>query len=361
MSIRVRIAEARRFIVDCLKAAGANETPAMQQAELFIQADRMGHQSHGLNRLESCVNDITNKVCEPNNEPEIIKESRSTAWIDARNCLGATSSQLGMDLAVTKAKDTGIGWVSVKGSNHNGMLGYWAKLAAKKGFIGLAFANSAPLVAPTRSKKAALGTNPLAVVAPAGDDEFFFLEMATSAVTLGVIEMRRKVHMYIPDGWALGLDGRATTDPEEAMRTSVLMPLGGGETTSGYKGYGLCAAVELLTGMCAGSNYAHHIQPLGASTADNPANLGQTFICVNPNSFAPGFHTRLLECMQYWRQLEPVDAEKPVIAPGDIEKMAAEATDARNAILYLPYQISICAALAEKLNVKHIETIVDKE
>ncbi|XP_053614150.1 uncharacterized oxidoreductase YjmC isoform X2 [Plodia interpunctella] len=302
---KVVTSEAVRFMGDCLKAVGASAKAAEQQADLLIQADKMGHPSHGLNRLEMYVNDIIKGACQPNNKPVILKENASTAWVDANNVLGATASHFAMDIAINKAMITGVGWVTVKGSNHNGMAGYWAQKAADKGLIGMAFTNTSPLLAPTRSKQSALGTNPLSVVAPASQGESFYLDMATTAVAVGKIEMQLRKGEPIPSGWAQGPDGKETTDAQLAFDTSCLMPLGGGEKTSGYKGFGLAAMVELFCGISSGAKYGHHVRSWSHSGAGGPADLGHCFVAVDPGSFAPGFGDRLADCIQHWRQLEP--------------------------------------------------------
>ncbi|XP_028166929.1 uncharacterized protein LOC114357507 isoform X1 [Ostrinia furnacalis] len=356
---KVATADAFRFMTDCLKAAGAAAKAAEQQAELLIQADRLGHPSHGLNRLEMYVNDIVSGACQPNNEPKILKESPSTAWIDANNVLGATASHFAMDVAISKAKNTGVGWVTVKGSNHNGMAGWWAQKAADKGLIGMAFTNTSPLLAPTRSKQSALGTNPMSVVAPASQGESFYLDMATTAVAVGKIEMQRRKGEPIPRGWAQGPDGKETTDAELGYNTACLMPLGGGEQTSGYKGFGLAAMVELFCGISAGSNFGHHVRSWSHAGTGGAANLGHCFVAVDPECFAPGFGDRLTEAIQHWRQLEPTDPNLPVLAPGDKEKKSAKETDARGTVSYVQQQIDSSAALAERLKVKPMEVIPD--
>ncbi|KAL0820211.1 hypothetical protein ABMA28_006133 [Loxostege sticticalis] len=355
---KVATAEAYRFMTDCLKAVGAAAKAAEQQAELLIQADRLGHPSHGLNRLEMYINDILSGACQPNNEPKILKESASTAWIDANNVLGATVSHFAMDVAVTKAKSTGVGWVTVKGSNHNGMAGWWAQKAADKGLIGMAFTNTSPLLAPTRSKQAALGTNPISVVAPASHGESFYLDMATTAVAVGKIEMQRRKGQPLPSGWAQGPDGRETTDADLGYNTGCLMPLGGGEQTSGYKGYGLAAMVELFCGISS-ANYGHHVRSWSHSGEGGPANLGHCFVAVDPECFAPGFGDRLAEAIQHWRQLEPTDPNLPVLAPGDKEKKSAKETDERGTVSYVKQQIDSSAALAERLKVKPMDVMLD--
>ncbi|CAH0590106.1 unnamed protein product [Chrysodeixis includens] len=352
---KVMIADAMRFMEDCLKAVGCAAKAAEQQAQLLIQADRYGHPSHGLNRLEMYVNEISSGSCMPNNKPKVLRETASTAWIDANNVLGATASHYAMDVAINKAKETGVAWVTVKGSNHNGMVGFWAQKAANKGLIGMAFTNTSPLLAPTRSKQSALGTNPIAVVAPAAQGESFYLDMATTAVAVGKIEMQRKKGEPLPAGWAQGPDGRETRDAKLAFRTGCLMPLGGREETSGYKGFGLAAMVELFCGISSGSNYGHHIRSWTHSGEGEPANLGHCFVVIDPECFAPGFRERLADSILHWRQLAPTDPELPVLAPGDKEKAAAAEADAKGTISYVRQQIESSAALAKRLKVKPME------
>ncbi|KAM3956669.1 putative oxidoreductase YjmC isoform 1-T2 [Aphomia sociella] len=354
----VPITDAFRFMTDCLKAVGTSEKAAEQQADLLIQADRLGHPSHGMNRLEMYINDILKGSCEPNNEPEVLKESASTAWVDANNVLGATASHFAMDLAIKKARHTGVGWVTVKGSNHNGMAGYWAKKAADQGLIGMAFTNTSPLLAPTRSKQPALGTNPLSVVAPASQGEFFYLDMATTSVAVGKIEMQLRKGEPIPGGWAQGPDGKETTDSQLAFDTCCLMPLGGKEETSGYKGFGLAAMVELFCGISSGSNYGHHVRSWSHSGDGGPANLGHCFIAVDPQQFAPDFGDRLADSIQHWRKLEPTDPSLPVLAPGDKEKKSAKDTDAKGTVSYVKQQIESSMTLAKRLKVEPMNVIL---
>ncbi|KAJ8718044.1 hypothetical protein PYW07_005974 [Mythimna separata] len=359
MGSKVLTKDAQRFMVDCLRAAGAASKPAQQQAELLIQADRVGHPSHGMNRLELYVNDIQTGACEPNNEPKILKETEATAWVDSCNVLGATSSHFCMDLAISKACKAGVGWVSAKGCNHNGILGFWAQKAAKAGMIGLAFTNTSPVSAPTRSKKAALGTNPLSVVAPGAQNELFYLDMATTAVAYGKIEMQRRKGEPLHPGWAQGTDGKETIDAEEAAKARCLMPLGGGELTSGYKGYGLGAMVELFCGILSGARYGHHVRVWTLTGPSGKANLGHCFAAINPNSFAPGFQDRVADIMHHWRSLEPTDPCLRVMCPGDKERKNEQEAECTGTVSYTPSQIKTSAALAKKLNVTPMQVTAD--
>ncbi|KPJ21492.1 L-sulfolactate dehydrogenase [Papilio machaon] len=130
--------------------------------------------------------------------------------------------------------------------------------------------------------------------------------MATTAVAVGKIEMQLRKGESIPKGWAQGPDGKETTDAALAYETQCLMPLGGAENTSGYKGFGLSAMVELFCGILSGSLYGHHIRSWSHSGEGGAADLGQCFVALDPGCFAPGFQHRLADCMQHWRQLQPV-------------------------------------------------------
>ncbi|KAJ8717398.1 hypothetical protein PYW08_005797 [Mythimna loreyi] len=356
---KVLTQDAQRFMVDCLKAVGAGKKPALQQAELLIEADKMGHHSHGMNRLELYVNDIKTGKCQPNNECKILKESEATAWVDACNVLGATSSHFCMDLAIKKAGKAGVGWVSSKGGNHNGIMGFWARKAAKEGMIGMAFTNTSPLCPPTRGKQPVLGTNPLSVVAPGAQDELFYLDMATTAVAFGKIEIQRRKGKPLHPGWAQGTDGKITVDPEEASKARILLPLGGGEMTSGYKGFGLAAVVELFCGVLAGSKYGHHVRTWSLAEGGEPANLGQCFVAVNTSCFAPGFQDRVAAIMQHWRSIEPTEPCLRVKCPGDRERRNKEEAESKGTVTYLDSQIKSSAALAKKLNVTPMQVTAE--
>uniref|UniRef100_A0A1A9WHK1 Malate dehydrogenase n=1 Tax=Glossina brevipalpis TaxID=37001 RepID=A0A1A9WHK1_9MUSC len=210
---------------------------AEQQADLLVAADYRGHLSHGMNRLEFYLNDLSKKATDGAAVAKVLKESPATAWVDGCNGLGAVIGNFCMDLAIEKAKTVGVGWVCAKNCTHYGIAAWYPLRAIKEGFVGISMANTSPLMTPTRAKKAAIGTNPLAVGVPAGNGHFL-LDMATTAVALGKIEIQRRKGENLPAGWALDSEGLPTIDTDVALRKPSLMPLGGFELNSGYKGYG---------------------------------------------------------------------------------------------------------------------------
>lgn len=199
-----------------------------------------------------------------------------------------------------------MGWVCVKGSNHYGIAGWHSIYAEQQGFIGFSMTNTSPAMCPTRSKISALGTNPISVAAPANNGDSFVLDMATTAVAFGKIEMQRRKGEPIPSGWALGADSNITTDANAAFDASLLLPLGGPEITSGYKGYGLAAMVEMFCGVTAGGTFASNVRKWSLGGSSGEADLGQVFIAVDPECFAPGFKDRMSEMNGILRELPRV-------------------------------------------------------
>ncbi|KAJ8718041.1 hypothetical protein PYW07_005971 [Mythimna separata] len=355
--IRARVCwkEVIRFATDCLVSVGSPRKAAEQVADLLVEADKIGHRSHGLNRIGRYIRDIKTGRCCPNNKPEVIKETVSTAWGNSNNVLGATSAHFGADIAIKKAKQTGIGWVCMKGSNHYGIGGYWATKISNAGLIGMTFTNGSPLVAPTRGTKAALGSNPIAVSAPGLPSTGpFYLDIATATVALGKIEMCRRKGIKLAHGWAVGPDGKETLDPDLVMKSGSLMPLGGGETTAGYKGFGLSALVDIFSGLMAGANYAHHV-PRWTRTGRVAANIGQTFVAIDHKSFTPDFEERISDCIKYWRQMKPSEPGKPVLAPGDLEKVSSAEVKKTGTVSYIVNTLNNCDIIAKDLKVKPIE------
>lgn len=304
-SLIVPPAEARRFIIDCLLATKVPEKNAVALAELLVTADTMGHFNYGMNRLTTHIVSLQNQTVNGAAMPEIIKETPCTAWVDGRNGLGAVVGNFCMDLAIKKCKQVGVGWVCAKRSNYFDMPGWYAMRAMKQGFVGLTMTNTPALVVPTRSKVAALGTNPLAVAIPAKSDQFL-LDMTTSTVSLGKIEMQKRKGEALPKGWALDANGQATDSPDVALEAERLIPLGGSDKTSGYKGYGLGAAVDVLTGVMSGANYLTKMPKWRDSHPDIESDYGHVFISVDPNCFAPCFEQRVAHFNSVVRKAEPV-------------------------------------------------------
>ncbi|CAG9767933.1 unnamed protein product [Ceutorhynchus assimilis] len=341
--------EAHKFMRNCLLAVGATPENAEIVADNLIEADYRGHYSHGMNRLEMYVRDIEHKLTDPKVLPCTIQENAATAHVDGMNGLGAVIGKHCMNIAIQKAKQAGIGFVAAKRSNHYGISGIYALQAIKEGVLGFSVTNTSPLMAPTRAKKACLGTNPIALGAPGKDGDCFVLDMATTAVALGKVELAIRKGEKIPEGWALNDQGLPETDPKVAFKAAKLTPLGGSEMHSGYKGYGLGMFVEILSGILAGADYGNYIRKWGS--LDKFANLGQAFMAINHKVFAPDFEDRMQDLMKMLRELEPADCNKPVLIQGDKERMHMEKVHQEGGLRYVEHQHNTLNKLSKELKI----------
>lgn len=227
------------------------------------------------------INDLHKNSTDGNVIPTILNETPATAWVDGNNGLGAVVGNFCMDLAIQKAKNVGVGVVAARRSNHYGIAAWYTLRAINQGMIGLSGTNTSPLMCPTRAKEAGLGTNPLSFAAPADNGDSFVLDMATTSVAVGKIEIQRRKNVPIPSGWAYDSEGTITNDADVAFTTGLLAPLGGNEINSGFKGYGLGAMVEVLCGVLSGALYSNKIRKWTHVGSDAEADLGQFFIAVN--------------------------------------------------------------------------------
>lgn len=350
--LTIPMAEVKRFIVEVLETAGAPKSKAGTLADTLVAADYRGHYSHGLNRLEYYLADIRNASCEPGAEPAVERETAATALVDGRNGFGPVVGNFCTDLAIKKAKEAGIGWVVAHNSNHYGIAGWYALRCVEQGLVGMSFTNTSPLVVPTRGREPLLGTNPLACAAPAEGGDSFCLDMATCTVALGKIEVQRRKKEPVLDGWGVDKEGKLTTDAEAV---AGLVPLGGDEAHSGYKGYGLAMMVELFCGLLSGGQYGPHVRRWDNQA--RKADLGQCFVALDPAAFAPGFAGRLQDLMDVCRNSEPAEATKPVLAPGDPEKIHMRQVDTDGGVTYHVNQLSSSDQLAAQLGVDPMRAV----
>ncbi|GMT01242.1 hypothetical protein PENTCL1PPCAC_23416, partial [Pristionchus entomophagus] len=349
--------ELRMFVLECLDKVGCSPSHAQQLADILICSDYRGHYSHGLNRLNIYVEDVATGATAKDGEPVILREKGATAWVDGANVLGPVVGNYCMRLAVKKAKDFGVGWVVVRNSNHFGIAGWYAQYAMERGMVGMAFTNTSPCVFPTRAAEKSLGSNPICMAAPAEGGDSFFLDMASTTVAYGKIEVAEKRGATrIPTGWGATPEGIETTDPKVVLRGGGLQPLGGSEPTGGYKGTGLCMMVEILCGIMAGSAFGKNVRQW--KTTDTPADLGQCFVAIDPDCFAPNFEGRLQDFLDETRNLTPVDETKPVLVSGDPERAHMLMCDDLDGIVYKKSQLKHLGELAEKLGVKMCPTKV---
>lgn len=205
--------------------------------------------------------------------------------------------------------------------------------------------------------EAGLGTNPISFAAPADNGDSFVLDMATTAVAVGKIEIVRRKGTDIPLGWANDTTGHLTTNANLAFESGCLAPLGGSEITSGYKGYGLGAMVEVLCGVLAGANFSTKVRKWTHCGSDSEADLGQFFMALDPKCFAPGFTGRLSEMNNILRNLTPVDPNNPILIAGEPERNHMTRVDKVGGVKYTENQIKTCNELSKRLGIPPIKFI----
>ena len=275
--------ELERFAADTFVSLNVPKEDAEITAKVLVTADLRGISSHGIARLKRYVDGIVNGVVKVKPKVKIVKEGAVYAVLDADYGLGQPVSYRAMRIAIEKAAENGVGAVTVRNSNHYGIAGYYAMMALERDMIGISLTNSRPLVAPTGSVERLIGTNPIAFAAPTEKEPPFVLDMATSVVPIGKLEVYRRLGKKIPEGWAINSQGDYETNPDNVISSGALLPLGGlGELFGGHKGYGLSLMVDILSGLLSGSNWGVDVGP---TQGPSPSKVGHFFAAINIESF----------------------------------------------------------------------------
>ena len=254
------------FCREVFQKLGMSEKDSASIAEVLLESDLMGIESHGLQRLIMYYGGIQVGRIDPKAQIRVVRETPVSALIDGDDGFGHVAGKMAMQMAIDKAKQSGIGLVLVKNSTHYGIAGYYSMMAAKQGVLGMSMTNTEALVVPTFGKTPMVGTNPIAVTMPAKPYPFH-VDMATSVVPAGKMEVYNKKGLSVPEGWIVNSEGAVTTDPGEFIEIRKnktdggLLPLGGeGELHSGHKGYALGVIVELLTAVLGGGHTSNHVR-----------------------------------------------------------------------------------------------------
>lgn len=277
--------ELRVFMIRVLSQTGISVEDASISAEVLLSADMRGVESHGIIRLfPYYYHRLRDGLVNPVPCLRVVAETPAALTIDADNGLGHPSAYRAMQACIEKARQSGVALVTVRNSNHYGIAGYYAMQALPEDMIGLSFTNAGALVAPTHGRTAMLGTNPIAVAVPAGEELPYVLDMATSIVPIGKITVYQKAGLAIPPGWGIDSTGQVTTAPTQVLEGGALLPLGGLDEMRGYKGYGLALFVDILCGVLAGSAFGLAIDPGGP---DDISRIGHTFAAIRIDAFRP--------------------------------------------------------------------------
>lgn len=281
------------FMTDAFAAIGVPRDEAAIVADVLIESDKRGINSHGVNRFKPVYIDrINDGIQSPVTNYEILKETETTAVVDGHNGMGQVIGYKSMKMAIEKAKKYGMGMVAVRNSCHYGIAGYYASMACKEGCIGMTGTNARPSVAPTFGVEGMFGTNPLTIGIPTDEDFDFVIDCATSITQNGKIEYYERIGEDVHPGTVIDEDGNPVTgDAGVALKkirqgTAALTTLGGiGEELGGYKGYGYAMVIELLSSILQDGAYGKALDGKGPNGEKVPYHLGHFFIAIDTNHF----------------------------------------------------------------------------
>ncbi len=317
------------FVQRVLETIGCSSTDAHTAAIALVTADLRGIDSHGVARLRGYLR--LQEAGRVNVRPniQVVHETPSTAVIDGDAGLGLVVAPYAMRVAIQKARNCGTGWVSVRNSNHFGIAGYHAMLALEEDMIGIAMTNASALVAPTFSKEKMLGTNPIAVAIPAGEQPPFVADFATTTAANGKLELLQRKNAPTPDGWVQDVDGQSSNDAHILKKQGALLPLGGDREHGSHKGYALGSIVDIFSAVFSGASYGPWAPPFPAYIAmpeHMPGKgLGHFFGAMRIDAFRPAaeFKAHMDNWITRFRSAEPIPGFDQVLIPGDPERIIA--------------------------------------
>ena len=273
------------FCQDAFEGFGFSPEEAGIIKDVLMMSDMYGIQSHGMQRVVRYHKGIEKGLINIKAKPEVVFETPVSAVVEGHDAMGQLVGHFAMELAIKKAKESGIGIVSARNSNHYGIAGYYADLALKEGLIGFSCTNSEAIMVPTFARKAMLGSNPIAFTMPAEPYNFFF-DASTTVVTRGKLEMYNKLGKELPNGWALNKDGKASQDAAEVLGNisdhvgGGIMPLGGNtEQLGSHKGYGYGMLCEIFASIFSQGGTSNKCMTGGRS------NICHGFMAINPAIF----------------------------------------------------------------------------
>ncbi len=350
------IAQLKEFSFQVFMKMGCSETDARTASETLVSADLRGVDSHGVARLSGYVRLWESGRIQPKPSIQIVHETPSTAVVDGDAGLGLVVGPAAMGIAIEKARNVGTGWVSVRNSNHYGIAGYHSMLALKEDMIGISMTNASPLVAPTRSKERLLGTNPIAVAVPAGDEPSFVADFATTTAANGKLEILQRKKESAPSGWVQDKNGNPVTNPAELKNGGALVPLGSDPAHGSHKGYCLGSIVDIFSAVLSGASYGPWVPPFVSflPVAQNMPGqgIGHFFGAMRIDAFQPkeNFKNHMDNWIRRFKSAAPINGNEAVLIPGDPERLIASERLKSGINLLKPVEDDL-KAVAEKFNV----------
>jgi LDH2 family malate/lactate/ureidoglycolate dehydrogenase len=345
-----------QFTRDVFMKMGCNRADAEVIADVFIAAELRGLPSHGMIRIKDYYQLWkTNRVnVRPN--IRIVHETPSTAVVDGDGAIGMVAAARSMEIAIDKALKAGSGWVSTRNSNHYGIAGYYAMKALDHEMIGIAMTNANPLVAPTFSVSPMLGTNPIAVAIPAGEEPPFVADFSTTPIARGKLAVAEKKGEKVPLGYVQDKDGNPSHDPAILKVGGSMLTLGGDYEHGSHKGYCLSAIVDIFSAVLSGANFGPFVPPsvtyLPVLDKKVGEGTGHFFGAMRIDAFQEAAVFK--DCMDEWirtfRNARPTEGRERVLIPGDPER-EKEVRLRENGISVLPAIVKEMREIGDELGV----------
>jgi LDH2 family malate/lactate/ureidoglycolate dehydrogenase len=308
----VAAAGLRDFVGALYRAAGLPELDAALVADTLVRADLWGHASHGVMRAPWYLDRIRAGTMQPVTQAERVVDAGAIAVLDGHDGVGQVIARDAMQDAIRRARAHGVGVVSVRHSGHHGALGYFTRMAAEAGCIGLLMANGGPAMAPWGGRRMAVGTNPWSIAAPAGRHAPMMLDIANTVVARGKIFLARQKGIPIPDHWAMDAQGRRTTDPIAALK-GVILPM------AGHKGYAIATMVDVLSGVLSGSGMLTEVS--SPYQAERVSRCGHFVMALDIAAFGPAerFAQRMEQMIAELKAVPLAEGATEIFYPGEIE------------------------------------------
>jgi len=321
---------------------GVSKADAAQAADVLASADLRGIDSHGVARLTSYFELLSEGLINPTPKIKILRSTPSTATLDGDNGLGLVVGPQANKIAMDMAEKAGSGWVSICNTNHYGIAGYYVLQTLKRDMIGWAMTNSTKLVTPLWGAERMLGTNPIAIAFPGKEEPPIVIDMATCAAAYGKIEMARRRGQPIPQGWGIDNQGRGTTNPDDIVAGGALLPLGSDRERGGHKGYSLAIIVDVLCGALGGANWGPFTPPF-ALRQEIPARsvgkgIGHFFGAMRIDGFieVDEFKRQIDDFVRTFRATKPAPGTNGPLIPGDPEREAEKVRSKEGVPLIMP-------------------------
>jgi LDH2 family malate/lactate/ureidoglycolate dehydrogenase len=356
--ITLNYSDLYQFCVNVLTTCGLAQHDSTIAADVLLDADLKGVDSHGVARLSGYVRLINKQRINLKANFRITSNRKSVAVMDADSGLGLLSAPFAMQIAIEKAKNTGCGFVAINNSNHFGIAGHHSEIATQYDMIGFALTNASPLVAPTFSVDRMLGTNPIAYSFPMLNDYPITADLATTSAANGKLEILQRKNKQAPIGWLQDKQGHSSIDPFELSKGGAILPLGSDYEHGSHKGYCLGAVVDIFSGVLSGANFGPWVPPFVAFLEPRTdlvgKGIGHFVGAWDVEAFMEKeeYFKRLHKWKQAFKSAKPISEKQPVLVPGEIEHETKKIRMSKGIPLIMKV-VDDLTNLAKELNIDH--------